>query len=81
MMESVNYDKNNGNRLITSIPMTKNRLVPLKFGGEGGKLANVVAHGVIAENKTRLWHLRFGHLNFGSMKLLTSHQMVCGFLK
>lgn len=26
------YDKNHGNRLVTIVPMTKNRLFPLNFG-------------------------------------------------
>lgn len=37
-VKCVIYDKNNENRLVTTITMIKNRLFPLNFGGEGGHL-------------------------------------------
>ena len=33
------------------------------------------------ENKNCLWHLRYGHSNFYSLKLLTSKELVYGFPK
>lgn len=65
------YDKNNGHRLVTTVPMTKTRLFPLKFGGDCAQLANVVV-----ENKNWLSHIRYGHLRYPSLRLLTSVQMV-----
>lgn len=65
------YDKNHGNGMVTTIPMKKNKLFPLKLGAEGGNLAYVTI-----ENKGWLWHLRYAYLNFTSLKLLTSHEMV-----
>ena len=57
--------------------MKKNRLFPLKFGEQGGaQLANVSI-----ENPSVLWHLIYGHLNYASLKLLTSQAMVCGLPK
>ena len=71
------FDKNNSNRVVTTVSMTKNRLFPLKFGeNDNVKFANVTI-----ENPSVLWHLRYGHLNFDSLKLLTSQNMVCGLPK
>lgn len=57
--------------------MKKNRLFPLKFGEQGGaQLANIAI-----ENPSVLWHLRYVHLNYASLKLLTSQAMVCGLPK
>lgn len=36
------YNKNRGNKLIIIVPMSKNRLFPLKFGSQGAALANVI---------------------------------------
>ena len=70
------YDKNRGNKVVTIVPMSENKLFPLKFGSQGAALANVSI-----ENKGWLWHLRYGHLNHSSLRLLTSHQMVHGLPK
>ena len=56
--------------------MTKNRLFPLKFGENGANITNVAIY-----NKSWLWHLRYGHLNFTNLRLLTSQAMVCGMPK
>jgi len=56
--------------------MHENKIFLIKFGGQGASLANVSI-----ENKDWLWHLRYGHLNRSSLKLLTSHQMVHGLPK
>jgi len=57
--------------------MKKNRLFPLKFEEQGGaQLANIAI-----ENPSVLWHLRYGHLNYVSLKLLTSQDMIFGLPK
>ena len=60
------YDKNRGNRVVIVVPMSKNRMFPLMFGEHNNHLANMAY-----EEKSWLWHLRYGHLNFHSLKLLT----------
>ena len=70
------YDKNRGNRVVTVVPMSKNRMFPLMFGEHNNHLANMAY-----EEKSWLWHLRYGHLNFHSLKLLTSKELVYGLPK
>ena len=70
------YDKNRGNRVVIVVPMSKNRMVPLMFGEHNNHLANMAY-----EEKIWLWHLRNGHLNFHSLKLLTSKELVYGLAK
>jgi len=70
------YYKNRGNKIVTIVLMSKNKLFTLKFGGQGATPANVSI-----ENKVRLWHLRYGHLNHSSLKLFTPHQIVHGIPK
>ena len=70
------YDKNKGNRVITIVPMTRNRMFPLRFDEHNNNLANMAY-----EDSSWLWHLRYGHLNFQSLKFLTSHALVSGLPK
>ena len=70
------YDKNKGNRVIIVVPMTRNRMFPLRFDEHNNTLANMAY-----EDSSWLWHLRYGHLNFHSLKLLTSNALVFGFPK
>ena len=52
-------------------------MFPLKFGENSTNLANMAY-----EEKIWLWpHLKYGHLNFHSLKLLTSKESVYGFPK
>lgn len=46
--------------------MMKNRLIPLWFIGRGG---DMVFYGV--EGKERLWHLRFEHLNYKILSIIS----------
>lgn len=70
------YDKNRGNRVVTVVSMSKNRMFPLMFGEHNNHLANMAY-----EEKSWLWHFRYGHLNFHSLKLLTSKELVYGLSK
>lgn len=69
-------EKNHANRIVTTIHMISNTLLPLKLGGQGGNLANVSV-----ENKSWLWHFRHGHLNSSSLRWLTFQDMVYGLPK
>jgi len=53
------YDKNHGKRLVTIVHMTKNKLFPFKFLEKDG---GYVFMGI--EDKSKLWNMRLGHLNF-----------------
>ena len=66
------YDKNHGGRLVTTIQMTKNKLFPIKvFEKNGGCVF------VSIEDKSKLWHMRLGHLNFQSLKALSKMVRGC----
>jgi hypothetical protein len=56
--------------------MSKKRMLPLMFGENKNHLSNMTY-----EEKSKLWHLRYGHLNFHSLKLLTSNELVYGLSK
>ena len=56
--------------------MSKNRMFPLNFRENSINLANMEYKDI-----SWLWHLRYGHLNFHSLKLLTLKELVYGFLK
>lgn len=59
--------------LIACVKMTKNRLFPLTLRHDTLKCMK----GVI-KDESWLWHLRFGHLNFEGLKLLSTKNMVKG---
>ena len=65
-------DKNHGHKLVATVKMSSNRLFPLKLGEKG---YNILAN-VAIKDESWLWHLRFGHVNFSSLKL--SHELVHG---
>ena len=60
-------------RLIAKVQMMKNHMFVLNV--QGGDVKCLIA---CVKNTFCLWHLRFGHLNFGSLKLLTKKSMVRG---
>jgi len=45
-------------------------MFPLKLGDEATSLRKIVV-----EDKSWLWHLRYGHLNFQSLKVLTTKEL------
>jgi hypothetical protein len=53
------YDKNRGNRVVIVVAMSNNRMFPLMFGEHNNHLANMTY-----EEKSWLWHLKYGYLNF-----------------
>jgi len=71
-------------KIIAEIQMTSNRMFPLKLNidlkGKGKNVAAVTQEAFQKEEKDEnwLWHLRFGHLNFGGLNLLHRKGMVRG---
>lgn len=65
------HDKKSGG-LVVSIPMAQNKMFPLN-------VSNVQNCALVAKfDDTKLWHLRYGHLNEKCLKLLTRKNMVVG---
>ena len=62
-----------GGNQIARVKMLKNRMFVLNIQHDTAKCLNAVI-----SDKDWLWHLRFGHLNFDSLKLLASKNMVKG---
>ncbi|CAN1181758.1 hypothetical protein LINPERHAP2_LOCUS35596, partial [Linum perenne] len=63
--------RNDRKELIARIPMSKNRMFILNIQSEAAKCLKACV-----KDDTWLWHLRFGHLNFGGLKLLGQKKMV-----
>lgn len=69
-------DKMEPNHVMARIPMEKNRNFPLTF-----KYAENMAMKAQVMDESWLWHLRLGHLNFQSLKVLHNKNMVHGLSK
>ncbi|MCF8701902.1 DDE-type integrase/transposase/recombinase, partial [Corynebacterium sp. MC-10] len=65
--------RDNKNNLITKVPMSKNRMFLLNIQNDVAKCLKACY-----KNVSWLWHLRFGHLNFGGLELLSKKDMVRG---
>ena len=65
------YDKNKG-QIITTVAMAPNQIFLLKMPFEEKLALSSI------NDETTLWHLRFGHLNLKSLKLLKQKEMVIG---
>ncbi|KAL5816417.1 hypothetical protein ACOSQ3_024795 [Xanthoceras sorbifolium] len=60
-------------KLVTRVQMTKNRMFPLAIHHDVPRCLTAIIN-----DKDWLWHLRYGHLNFESLKQLGSKKMVKG---
>ena len=70
-------------KIIVQVQMTSNRMFPLKLRADlkEGRTIAAVTQEVFQEqvkDENWLWHLRFGHLNFGGLNLLHRKGMVRG---
>ena len=65
--------RNHSNKLITKVEMSKNRMFMLNIQNEEVKCLSACM-----KDPRWLWHMRFGHVNFGSLKFLSSKGMVNG---
>lgn len=61
---------------IATVPMTNNKIFPLEVS-----MVEKCAMVASRDNDTRLWHLRYGHLNVNGLKLLSQKEMVFGLPK
>ncbi|KAL4341735.1 hypothetical protein GQ457_08G027600 [Hibiscus cannabinus] len=59
--------------LIAKVSMSKNRMFMLNL-----KMINAKCLKASVENEPWCWHMRFGHLNFGALKMLGEKKMVNG---
>jgi transposase InsO family protein len=71
MKERILYLRDQDNRLLAQVEMTKNSMFKLN-------LVNIQVRCLktCVEDMTWLWHLRFGHLNFGGLRQLSNKRMV-----
>nr|GEW76248.1 DNA-directed DNA polymerase [Tanacetum cinerariifolium] len=60
-------------KLIAKVPLTKNRMFILNIQHDEAKCLKSCL-----EDHSWLWHMRYGHLNFNDLKLLSSKGMVKG---
>ncbi|KAE8709398.1 Agamous-like MADS-box protein AGL6 [Hibiscus syriacus] len=67
---SIKDDKNN---FIAKVPMSKNRMFLINIQNDVAKCLKACY-----KDSSWLWHLRFGHLNFGGLELLSKKEMVKG---
>eukprot|EP00253_Pinus_taeda_P010559 PITA_10559 len=70
-------------RCIAEVNMTRNRMFPLRIRADlknKNEIATVTqdAFQSVPKDENWLWHLRFGHLNFGGINLLSRKGMVKG---
>ncbi|GJZ25653.1 retrovirus-related pol polyprotein from transposon TNT 1-94, partial [Tanacetum coccineum] len=65
--------RNQEGKLIEKVPMTKIRMFILNIQNDEAKCLKSCL-----EDHSWLWHMRYGHLNFGDLKLLSSKGMVKG---
>eukprot|EP00253_Pinus_taeda_P022060 PITA_22060 len=70
-------------RCIAEVKMTRNRMFPLRIRADlknKNEIAAVMQEAFQSQPKDEnwLWHLRFGHLNFGGLNLLSRKGMVRG---
>ena len=59
--------------LVAKIPVAPNNLFPLKL-----EVSNINCFKCVKGENSKLWHDRFGHLNMGSLNLLSKKKMVSG---
>ena len=61
------------NQLVAKIGAAANNLFPLML-----QIANLACLAGADDSISKLWHERFGHLNYGSLKLMSTKNMVEG---
>lgn len=64
------------NQVIAKIGMASNNLFPFK-----PEIINLSLFAVVDKSVSKLWHERYGHLNYESLKLLSTKEIVRGLLE
>ncbi|KAK3003186.1 hypothetical protein RJ639_018084 [Escallonia herrerae] len=70
------YDKSDGKKVIANVKMEKSRNFPISL-----HYPKYNALKVEVKNESWLWHKRYGHLNFQSLRSLQQKEMVYGLRK
>ncbi|KAK3001818.1 hypothetical protein RJ639_021860 [Escallonia herrerae] len=70
------YDKSDGKKVMANVKMEKSRNFPISF-----HYLRYNALKVEVKNESWLWHKRYGHLNFQSLRSLQQKEMVYGLPK
>ena len=70
--------------LLAVVQITKNRMFPLRIETCFSSQVCATPHTQSAlrsviEDPSRLWHLRYGHLGYAGLNLLSNKRMVEGF--
>ena len=65
--------RDNASNLIAKVPMSRNRMFVLNIQNDVTKCLKMCYN-----DASWLWPLRFGHLNFGGLELLSKKEMVRG---
>ena len=87
LMENDRYvihEKDGSKNLLTAVQMTKNRMFPLKIetcfsSRVGAAPPTQSALRSLIEDPSWLWHLKYGHLGYAALNLLSNKRMVEGF--
>ncbi|CAJ2633694.1 unnamed protein product [Trifolium pratense] len=65
--------RDHSNKFIAKVPMSRNRMFVLNIQNDVAQCLKMCY-----KEESWLWHLRFGHLNFGGLELLSKKEMVRG---
>ncbi|CAJ2639360.1 unnamed protein product [Trifolium pratense] len=65
--------RDHSNKFIAKVPMSRNRMFVLNMQNDVAQCLKMCY-----KEESWLWHLRFGHLNFGGLELLSKKEMVRG---
>ncbi|GAU10225.1 hypothetical protein TSUD_418740, partial [Trifolium subterraneum] len=65
--------RDHSNKFISKVPMSRNRMFVLNIQNDVAQCLKMCY-----KEESWLWHLRFGHLNFGGLELLSKKEMVRG---
>ncbi|KAJ4724624.1 Retrovirus-related Pol polyprotein from transposon TNT 1-94 [Melia azedarach] len=74
MKDYILFIRDDKDNLITKVKMSKNRMFSLNIQNDVAKCLKACY-----KDALWLWYLRFGHLNFGGLKLSAKKEMVRGF--
>ncbi|GAU21256.1 hypothetical protein TSUD_286660 [Trifolium subterraneum] len=65
--------RDHSNKFIAKVPMSRNRMFVLNIQNDVAQCLKMCY-----KEESWFWHLRFGHLNFGGLELLSKKEMVRG---